>query len=92
MASSDLNRVDARWFSMRMAAAPFGKRSPLDDVVERHRRGMATLRTGREAATRPKKTSTKAHGARLGNVPAGDGQPFAATGDDVPGRGSFTHR
>ena len=42
-----------------------------DDGLERHRLGMAALRTGREAATRAKKMSAKVHGARVGNVPDG---------------------
>lgn len=49
-----------------------------DDVADRRRLGKMALSTGREAATRAKKMSTKVHGARLGNVPDGERQWFQA--------------
>ena len=52
-----------------------------DGEVERHRVGMAALSTGREAARRAKKMSTKVHGARLGNVPDGDCQFLPRVGE-----------
>lgn len=94
------SRAKASWEPRRREprAAPWRSPRPLPGVPsvpeevgceDRHRLGMAALRTGSEAATMPKKMSTNVQDTRLGNSPAGglDGEMTVGWGDGEKKRG-----